>query len=518
MSISALLGFVLSRNAFWPGIAELYPVQERSNFSSSSNRGDLHVNSSLQISAKTPYQSILRLADYVLPGESYIAIGLTSSLTICLATSLLILAFYSSSHEGNPYTSALISPQILFAHVVYLVGVTLILVLPHGTGIYLAGYGLFTFPWATPEYLSVVINSMAFLVLFINNVNRKSTKILVFTMLLVGTLIHPASSIFFALTIMTFRLALISVRRSDFIVVSGALISGLLIMFVFFASGSNSLNAIEFSQIYAEWRHPHHYVPSNYLNKFNVSFYLFSFLLVLTICRKSFRHKLLIFSLFFYTIFFNLVQFFAVEVHPIKPIVIFGPSRVNNYIFISLYMVLVLFVNSRLADYRMSYVGSEKADKKYRRFTSFSLISVMVLFFTANYVSSDYRDFKMKIQSKMSSLKLEKGDLVFVEPSIDTTGWREFGNVSIWFDGYFPFEFTSIKIYRERWLQICETKNVSTCFSKSNKDHTQKFLNIMTNNQIHKAVFSYELTETFLEGEYELIAKADKLWSYRILD
>jgi len=515
---NTILGIFFSRKKFWPSIDVLAPLEAYKR-SDEIYFKDLFVSSSLEISGRTPFISIMRTVDFVFPGNSQLALSVISSLTIAFASSLLFLAIISSKNANNFQRTTIIPKFYLIAYLVYITGVHWATKLPYGDSLYLAGFGPFSGPWATPEYLAVVLNCTAFIYLNTStSANRLAGKVTVFILLLSATIIHPASTFFLSLLILTAKYFFKTLSKNVLILYLSSLFISVAFLILVFLQESSSLSSEDFVEIYSVFRHPHHYLPSEYLSKFNVGFYFIAFIFGFFLCRKSPNSKRIVSFFFLLVLAANFLQYIVVELYPTQILSALGPSRINNYILIALWSILATNIED-WSDYwnppgKSSYQNLMTIP---RVLTSWVVLFVL-LFSSSTYVNSDLKGFRSQIEAELEQLQIEKGDLVIVDSSISTEGWREFGYVNVWFDFYFMFNISGIKTYRERWLASCGEVGIGDCKNSLFEGDSKALIELMMKNGIGKIVSGVELDEKFLRGNFKLLGTYEMNWSYGLID
>lgn len=515
MLFSGVIGYFTGRDKFWGGIDLLAPVEERSRLSRELTQ-DLFTKSSLETSGRTPYINFIKIFDSIIPGDVFVAMSLLSSITLTLAPTLLFLMLYFTSHcTYNPMKTT-ISSHVLLSFFIFIFGVNVLTRLPYTPSIYLAGFGPLASPWAAPEYLSIVLNCFAMLLLSLPRILAKtSLRIMAFLLILVGTLIHPVSSFFLILIILTFK-TFFKTLRIDFLVTTlSSLCIGYLVLTLMFLSQHNPLTSPQFIQIYAELRHPHHFVPSEYLSASNVLFHLIVFLFSFFICPKSNRViRVLILWLFSYMVFFNFMQYVSVELFKIQFLAAFGPSRINTYTLTALFVLVVLsrvVLVKEVEDLERN-IQNSKPSRTLFPLTSGSFL--LILLCVWGYISSDYKEFKKQTQIETFALGISQGDKVIVDSAVETMGWREFSQINIWFDYYFMFESAGIAEYRERWLVSCGPVSLSFCENRLFRGNSEALEKVMNANSIEKLVASKPLPMSFSEEKFKFLGQTNNKWSY----
>jgi hypothetical protein len=382
----------------------------------------------------------------------------------------------------------------------------------------MAGYGPTVSPWSTPEFLSMALNGSGIVLLNTNSWRRRRiTKIYVFILLFLATLIHPASSFFFLMIIILAGISFKTIYRNEIYLIGCALLTPFIILAFVSGRQTNTLNSAEFVEIYAKLRHPHHFVPSDYLNQFNVLTYLLAFLVSFTLCRKSLAHRNLTVGLFVFFLISNFGQFFFVEILPVRFIAAFGPSRINSYVLISYFVIIAhylllnfsLFESLNKTQFKSPFVINNKI--------YISLI-VLLFCFSTNFVYQDYRDLKNHILKEVQTLKLDPGDLVLFDSNIATEGFREFAEINIWLDSYFMFNFKGIGVYRERWLQSCGPQPIGSCQDLFITGDTQNLYNFVRRSGVQKIVTSFPLDNLLIQENLFPLGYSRGKWSYGLKD
>lgn len=514
---STLLHYRFGRNTFWPGIDVLAPAQQNYVNPKYGSTSDLFVDSSLQISGRTPYITFVSALDFLLPSDSVAAISILSGFTVCFASSLLILAFYSSSIKRSlsrltlvPLTMVILSLVPIFSYPYW----------SEISSIYVAGYGPFIFSWTTPEFFAIMVASGAISLLNVSkNDPSKVFKILIVFLLSFSLIIHPSSILFLLLLIITFKAILKTLELLDVKVILLTILVSSSVLVPMFLVQSDLLSSREFVQIYANFRHPHHFLVSQYLSLQSIGIYLMLMLFTIILTRKSPRLSLLIAIICLYSIVFNLVQYLSTEIYPQKTIAAFGPSRINVYILTSLYLVLVIYLSNRNHIKQNNLQESHVCKEKGTGIWSSALVLLMIgtsVIASGLSVKSDYDNLRLQTKDKMIALDLQPGDLILPNPFvINTLGWREFGGVSIWLDRYFNFNLNGVTEYRKRWLDICGEVDLTLC--DLSELSNESLFEYMINNSINKLVVDQPLLVDEAGAKFSLVGQYGDLRTYEIL-
>ncbi len=516
-TLTALHHTKFNRNSYWPGIDVIAPMQFRQLAHDSSLSSDLFIESSSYLSGRGPFLALMTLLDSIVPGEAYIALSVVSSLTICLTSPILFLALYSSFNKPSQNIQFQLPFQVLLAWLIPVIGYPLWQRVP---GIYVAGYGPFISAWATPEYFAILLASIAFLIL---NTTRKRNSVFVkstvITLLAVSILIHPVSIFFLILIMITFKVFLSTFGFHEAKLITLSVGIGLVFLSFLIVLQSGGLNKYEFVQIYALLRHPHHFVPSYYVNKYSLVLFILLPLIIYIICRKDRPIVFLVLAIFIYSVLFNTIQFIATEIIINKTLTAFGPSRINTYILFSYYIILIFYhirKQMSLNINKKNQLGNSQSQNLSK--TIALLLIFSSLFLSAKNVSYDYVQFKSKVEKQLQELAIDPNESILVEPSSAyvTMGWREFGNVSVWFDNYFMFDMEGISEYRKRWLELCGVKLMGNCgFQLFTNRWFSEYMDL---NKIDKLVLSFPLSSEQMGSNFSLAGNFEGLWSYQKMD
>ena len=366
-----LLHVKWNRNDFWSGIDIIPLLNEGRN---SLQLTDLYVGSSLDVSGRSPYILLMSFLDTMLPGNGYNALAIVSAFTVCLTSPLLFLALYSCSYMKVTSKKFSISAQVLVSWLFPVLTYPIWSKIP----LTLAGYGPFIFGWAIPEYLGILLASGAFFVLNISSkINLKLLKVLLILIITLSILIHPTSVIILLIIVATFKIIFKTFRVHEFQIILMALILSVSILMILYIPQSKALTSMEFVEIYAEARHPHHYIVSQYLNIYSLILYLSVFFFLFITCKKSSKYMILTGILVLYFTVFNFCQFMFTELIPNKLLISFGPSRINTYILMSAYIVFILNLNRNIPSNGTSF--SKKLQSKFQ-LKKFKLLTIFFYF------------------------------------------------------------------------------------------------------------------------------------------
>jgi hypothetical protein len=494
--LSSVVGFFYGRSRFWPGIDAL-PVLEKSEIKNHDFLiSDLFTVSSSQKSGRSPYLFFLKTISTFFGLTPVECISLLSAFTICFATSLVLLVFFFSGCISPSRERLLLSPlQVLLLSIPTATFPRVFLI----PGITLSGYDPFVVPWVRPEMIAIVLVSAALIIIRRSLTQFSLIHFAIATVLVfLGCLIHPSVTLFYFLMWAILKTSQNSRAWFGNFVLLVPIALSFLVLRIFFYSSPPDFSSENFVDIYANWRHPHHFWPSYYLTLNNVLLVSVLILIVYSAARLSkqsrFRNLWMVFSLWF--IGTNLLQYIASEALTNSLLTLLGPSRGNLFFLLALYAVTVQIISSSISErikVKNSVIGLQR--KQNIGVVSFGvvltiLVSSLSVLGSYEYVKYDFRKYAKEVKHVTAELNLGTQDLVLVDPvSIDTTGWREFSGIQIYIDSYFMFDLKSIQTYRTRWIEICGQSRLSHCeysLKKMDEDRLECFLK--TRN-ISKIVF-----------------------------
>lgn len=195
----------------------------------------------------------------------------------------------------------------------------------------------------TPSFLSFYFFLIS--VIFICEKNFRFISVFVFTIFcLLSFVSHIVLGLFCFITFFTFIFPF--KRKFSFLIIS---ISGLCFLLVFILVNletdiSNPLSDSSFIDIYAYFRHPHHYVISNIISYKTFCYLFFSASIIYfskNICQNVYLSSILIFSVWFFSI---ITQYYFIEVSPSKLVAKLGPCRVTTLwcFYFSLFLCIIV--------------------------------------------------------------------------------------------------------------------------------------------------------------------------------
>ena len=482
------------RNQFWPGIDVIAPLNELTNSKNVFTSNDLFTSSSLQQTGRAPFIFSLHNVSKLLHLDSIQTLSLFSSLTICLTPIVTIYTFSLiwQKVEKSEKPIKLSVLKIIFFSLIQIL-YPLWIKLP---GLYYAGYGPFMSPWATPEYLSTLIMGFGIIMLQ-KKASSTSVIFILFTFLLltIAILIHPVAAVCFLSLWMMLKSTIDKQPKLNYLISVSSIISGAILLRMFFFLPYNQLSKKQFVQIYAQFRHPHHFWPSFYFDKTSTFLYVVSCLILGVVAAriKGIVYMRIGMMLLIYFLGSNFLQYYFVEVYPVFAVSLFGPSRANLYIMPAVCGILIGLtdvgrtdkVPNSNSDIRILKLRIGPVPLKIIQFIS--IVSALSLSY--NYVGSDYKKLRESTRVEVSSLDLRPVDLTLVDFSkISTLGWREFAKTNIWLDDYFPFDLKAISMYRSRWIASCGYRSDGKCNEFFSKESIHELEDYLLVNNISKIV------------------------------
>jgi len=121
---------------------------------------------------------------------------------------------------------------------------------------------------------------------------------------------------------------------------------------------------------------------------------------------------------------------------------------------------------------RTGYAGFKIPFISLKYFSTFIAIPVLSLFVltTTSNALSEFQVLRQNVVKQMYELGIQPGEVVLLDINgVDSSGWREYGNINIWLDSYFPFDMKSISLYRIRWLELCGPNRMNECDFSENR-------------------------------------------------
>lgn len=494
--ISSIVGFFYGRKRFWPGIDSIPVMEKRVNPHENFLNLDLFTMSSIQKSGRGSYLFLLETLSNFFNLDSIQVNSLLSAFTVCFATSLTLIAFFLSVYSCRENSCKIVlSPLEVLLLSLPIATYPRVFLIP---GVTISGYDPFVVSWARPEMISILLTSIG-LILFYNNLNRSSRGKIWLVMLIIffATLIHPTASLFFSLLWILLRTTSgLTKLKTNAMLLIPISIAFLALRFVLYDTSSN-LSSHDFVNIYANWRHPHHFWPSYYLSSNNVILIITLTVFVYILGRVS-RHsefRNLWFWIAAWFVGINLLQFIGTEILFNSFFTILGPSRGNLFILLAIFSISVVVISSTLVPFRKptTPIMNHEIDARKKFPSTFNGIVggvvILSLLITYSYVKHDYDSYAKEVFHVVDKLKLSSSDLILVDPlRVDSTGWREFAHLQIFLDSYFMFNLSAIPEYRSRWIKVCGQNRLSDCTFHLEKANERQFLCFLSENYITKIV------------------------------
>lgn len=169
------------------------------------------------------------------------------------------------------------------------------------------------------------------------------------TMALIAGFFHPPLMAFCSIFALPTMLA--ARKRYKLLIICGMLIPGILSAIIF--RPHQVIPAEEYAYIYTTFRHPHHYLVSEFAN-FNAYKWYLNFLWLTTVLlflaflsrqRREISYIILFMTASYVGSIF--LQYFATQIIPVKIVIALGPSRYTMFGGASLILALCLFIGQR---------------------------------------------------------------------------------------------------------------------------------------------------------------------------
>lgn len=494
-------------NKFWPGIDAISPIKtilkiNDSNFAEL----DFFTISTDGKSGRAPFNNIVAAISHFSNLNIEATMSVLSSFCIIALNPLLIIAFYLSlkSEKSN----------FKLKEILALVGFVCIIQYSSKFPIHIAGYGVEYAPWISPQNLAEILCAIVFIL--IRTSRTKNTLYLLLPLQILAILVHPTSAI-----LMTLILIAISFQGRNpktLIFFLSTTFIGLLILRIFFYSPP-SLNSLNMRDLYVTWRHPWHMSPTYILehDAHSILIQVCILMLITSIAIKRKKYNQLRVLSFVTTIVLAcfIFQIVFVEVLPITLVILFGPSRVFAFTpFLLLAFLIYLLCDSEIRN--PEPVNSYKKKHTHNLLTAcFSMLFVILI---STNIYGEYKKFHDSTLQTKNSLNLESNQLVLIDPTIDTIGWREFMEVPIYFDGYFPFNPSVAAEYGRRWVEVCGRTALDSCDFSNKLISKGTLIRIMKDRKIDIIVvkFSNHSLDTF--SEFRKIGESTALKSYVLVN
>ncbi len=386
----------------------------------------------------------------------------------------------------------------------------------------LAGYSSYRFTQGiVAETLGIFLTGLAILIFSFNNSQR--TVIVGQTLLALGLIIHPTASGMYIVLWVAMKL----IHNNS--VGIGRILAPLMVAIVFEVSilqgSAKKLTGFEFTQIYAEFRHPHHFWPSYFYSSIFLEYFLIALAIVIfirLICSlgKPFRDSTL---LLVYVSAIWVLQWLLVEK---QHILLFAQlSITRGFVFIG-FAFCVFFFWIMQDIFERVIISKNLEDDQFATASSgiskaITMLLVLVSLITVNLIAdkskSNFNELKIKTENQISELGIAKGETILVDiDKVDSSGWREYGYVSIWLDSYFPFDLDGVALYRDRWLKFCGYNPIQHCNFVTNTFDDVEFRSFLIKNQIDVVVLP--LHDSNLSPHHLVqTGRSDNYLAYRVV-
>ena len=489
--VTSLFVFMATQKniATWPMIDLIPHLQRLENNNSMHTNTDYFSNSQLSHSGRAPFvftSHFILLITRISP-ETYLA--LLSSALIAIGPTLVLITFIQARKkiilERRFFTIldcfVLIFMQYFLAH--------------YAPRLALAGYSSIIFTQGmVPATLSITLAAVG--IIGFTNIKISYLKYLFTTILYLAIIIHPATSLMFL--IFWVILKILHRNFESLKLVIWPLVLGGLTEILLSRSDISRMTGFEFTQIYSNLRHPHHYWPSYFYSEIFIEYFIIALTIVAFlrfVCRlgQPFKHSLI---LFFYVFIIFIFQYLLVEVYAILQVAQLSITRGFVYIgfafctyFYWIYEDLLLKIRHTSS---IGYAGFKVPLTVSKYFSTFIVIPIFSLLFftTTSNALSEFHSLRKNVVIQMHELGIQPTEKVLLDINgVDSSGWREYGSVNIWLDSYFPFDMKSISEYRQRWLKLCGPNRMINCDFSENRLSKVRFWKIIKDGDIDVIVW-----------------------------
>lgn len=392
--------------------------------------------------------------------------------------------------------------------------------------------------WWSPYYLgpSAQTASIFFGLLFsFMALRTKTLRPYVFVpLLLISTLMHPAIGLF---TFIFFLLLDFNIQRTRFYLISFITGIGTAYLFIIsFFSAKTTLSAIEFIHYYILEKHREHYLISDLATFTNIPWYIifgmnlviFGALIIIgTLVRDKYLQKI---GSVFFIIYGGaiLIQYFFVEIVPIKIIAIISPVRFSIFSF----WLLIFIVAYALSQYiPLKLIPFIREHKTFSRKTTIFVVLVLIsLLFIAGLQNKDNpkQDFTNQHPGLVQWIESHttSEEIFAVYPSFPPSHVPLLLNRGVFTGSGFPF--TEDKFVennqRERLLFGSESLKTNTSILLPGGKH-DLFYHNLTPNDFVNASKQFQLDYIIIESpysdkfsKYKPVFENDNLKVYKLLD
>lgn len=237
---------------------------------------------------------------------------------------------------------------------------------------------------------------------------------------------------------------------------------------------NTNISTNSFIDIYVKFRHPHHYLPSYYVN---LVFYLLNFcLLYLFLFEFKKRKNLSTICLvvFLWISLSTIFQFFFTEIYPVKIFAKLGLSRLNIYSIIFLKLIFILFFQEYLNNFLKKIIQNPfflkikiLIEKIYIKKIFIFIIIVIFILMNSLILSKDIFlniNEELTLSNKLKNLNNnDKSKIVQFSENINnfinkTTTIRILSEYNIYSDNVFPFNENYILEWYKRRMETVSFK------------------------------------------------------------
>lgn len=485
-SLASTLVFshIYKKLATWPMLDIISYMDKFQGNGVSYTSSDLFINSQLDESGRGPFVFLSYIVTTVtqITPEKYLALG--SAILIAFGPIVVLIALIQTRKDVLPNKKAFtILDAIVLATMQYFLA-------HYGPRLALAGYSSYRFTQGlVAETLSIFLTATA-IIGFINT-EKRLVRLSNSVILFAAILLHPPASVLFLVLWIILKFAHKNYRNIAFPMIP--LLLALFVEIFIIRNHKNTLTGFQFTQIYANLRHPHHLWPSYFISKIFLTYFLIAILILILLrillrIGTAFRGPALLTT---YVLVILVVQYLLVEKESLLLVSQFSITR--GFVYIGFCFCVFFYwvyedIFLKIAKSKEIYLPEvRQTGKPIARI--FTVVLAIFLFLNtydiSSNVESEFVSLQERVQSELNGLGIMKGDMVILDlHAVDSSGWREYGYVNIWLDSYFPFDMVSIAEYRNRWLQFCGKERMESCMFLTNSMTNSEFDLFMMNNHI----------------------------------
>jgi len=327
------------------------------------------------------------------------------------------------------------------------------------TGVDIAGFSFPLMDQLNPGGISFLLIEILS-ILLLNGIPfvSKSKKLFFSLIFILSIVIHPVVPLFLlilnTILILLNSENLIQRKKQTVLLALNSFIYVLTLFFInLYYLKETSISSIDLFNIYIKDRHPHHYLPSNYLSKEVILLFCINnfILLAIYLLSKNSKVKNTILLTFLLVISIHTFQYIGVEYFKSKYLIILGISRLSG-IFKFLYMSIVGFVIISIVNkIKIPVLLNNILTKKLFYFSIFLTISFLIFHF--NYTKEKIKSSNSRaLFNTLMINKIPSNAEIIVDYRLEQQFefLREIGYINVFSDEYFPFSIEHIKEWQVR--------------------------------------------------------------------